>query len=348
MINYLRDSIKNAVNTFVFVLLFVVALCCSVTTSYAQAFKWETVKHNSAEYVTLRSVKEFYRFDRMKVGAKVSLENVATKIEFKSGSQNCYMNGVLFQLSSPIVKKGARYLISRTDLLKLVDPVIRPAHIIKANPFGTVVIDPGHGGRDGGAKGTVLSEKFYALQVSRLVRDKLQAKGYKVVMTRNSDVFVSRQNRVRIANSHPNAVFVSVHFNSFSRASASGIETFTVSPVGVPHIGRGVRRRDYNAVPGNIIDSASIALATAVHSRVLLFLNDVKYGNDFNIIDRGIKRARFDVLQGIKIPSILIEGGFLSNRLEARKVHTRAYQETLANAIVRGIDIYRSSVSKKR
>ena len=103
MINYLRDSIKNAVNTFVFVLLFVVALCCSVTTSYAQAFKWETVKHNSAEYVTLRSVKEFYRFDRMKVGAKVSLENVATKIEFKSGSQNCYMNGVLFQLNSRLL-----------------------------------------------------------------------------------------------------------------------------------------------------------------------------------------------------------------------------------------------------
>ena len=94
------------------------------------------------------------------------------------------------------------------------------------------------------------------------------------------------------------------------------------------------------------MDSASIALATAVHSRALLYLNDVTYGNNFRIADRGIKRARFNVLTGIRIPAILVEGGFLSNRSEAGKVHSGAYQQTLANAIVRAVDVYRGSVSR--
>ena len=78
-------------------------------------------------------------------------------------------------------------------------------------------------------------------------------------------------------------------------------------------MGRDVRKGDFRMVPGNITDSASIALATAAHSRMLLYLNEPKYGNNFKINDRGIKRARFNVLTGIRIPAVLLEGGFISN-----------------------------------
>ena len=110
-------------------------------------------------------------------------------------------------------------------------------------------------------------------------------------------------------------------------------------------MGRGIKPRDYNLVPGNMMDSASIALATAVHSRTMMYLNNEKNGNNFHMEDRGIKRARYNVLTGIEIPGILFEGGFLSNRTEAGKVHSSAYQQTLAAAIVRAVDVYRASTS---
>ncbi len=264
------------------------------------------------------------------------------RLEFRPGSQRCRMNGVLFILSHPVVSSGGRYLLSRTDLVKLVDPVMRPTYIQNARLFKTVVVDAGHGGKDSGSRGFYSNEKVYALKVARMVRDMLQKHGYKVVMTRDSDVFISLGNRVRIANKYPNAVFVSIHFNS-GNSRAHGIETFTISPVGVPHMGRGVRPRDFHKVPGNIMDSASIALATAVHSNTLLALNK----NKFNMLDRGIKRARFNVLTGIKIPAVLVECGFLSNRAEAAKVHTKTYQKTLAVAIVNAVNVYRNAILAK-
>ena len=315
--------------------------------SYGQGFKWSPVKHNGQNYVSLNSVKTFYGFQKMTInGGSITLENKGVKLQLRSGSQQCRMNGVLFILSYPVVPSNGRYIISRTDLVKLIDPVMRPSYINSAKVFNTVVIDAGHGGSDSGAVGHLGTEKSYALKVARLVRDMLEKKGYRVVMTRNSDVFISLPNRVTIANKYPNAIFISIHFNS-ANARASGIETFTVSPVGVPHLGRGVRERDFQLVPGNIMDSASIALATAVHGRTLLYLNNPA-GNNYRIIDRGIKRARFNVLTGIKIPAILFEGGFLSNRAEAAKINTPVYQQTLSSAIVRAVEVYKASVSRRR
>lgn len=329
-----------------YLVLVVCVLSCTGAPVLAQAFRWETVKFNSRDYVTLKSVQKFYYFSKVKYGSVITMENSKVKLELRSGTQRCRMNGVLFILSHPVLKRNGKYLLSRTDLVKLVDPVMRPTYIRNARPFDTVVVDAGHGGRDSGARGYFLNEKEYALKVARMVREQLLRKRYKVVMTRNSDVFISLSNRVRIANKYKNAIFVSIHFNS-GNSRANGIETFTISPVGVPHMGRGVRARDFQMVPGNIMDSASIALATAVHSRTLMYLNDVRFGNNFRVADRGIKRARFNVLTGIRIPAILVEGGFLSNRTEAQKVHSRAYQQTLATAIVRAIDVYRGSVSRR-
>ena len=333
-------NLSLSISVCVFVLL------SSGTRSLGAAFKWEAVKYKGGDYVTLRSVKSFYFFTKMSFGSVITMENAKVKMEVRPGTQRCRMNGVLFILSHPVVSYKSRYLLSRTDLVKLVDPVMRPTYIRNARAFNTVVVDAGHGGKDPGSRGFYSHEKTYTLKMARLVRDLLKKRGYKVVMTRDSDVFISLSNRVWIANKYPGAVFVSIHFNS-GNSRANGIETFTISPVGVPHMGRGVSSRDYNMVPGNIMDSASIALATAVHSRTLLYLNNPKYGNNFKIEDRGIKRARFNVLTGIKIPAILFEGGFLSNRSESGKVHSSAYQVTLATAIVRAIDVYKASVSRR-
>ena len=323
----------------------VILLGTGIPSMAQEPFAWETVKHNGMDYVTLRSVKDFYNFTNIKYGAVITMENTKVKMEVRPSTQRCRMNGVLFILSHPVVAYNGRYLLSRTDLTKLVDPVMRPTYIKSARPFNTVVVDAGHGGKDPGSLGSYSNEKVYTLKIARLVRDMLQQKGCKVVMTRDSDVFISLANRVRIANKYPGAIFISIHFNS-GNARAKGIETFTISPVGVPHMGRGIKPRDYNMVPGNIMDSASIALATAAHSRIMMYLNHESSGKNFRMEDRGIKRARFNVLTGIKIPAILVEGGFLSNRTEAGKVNSSSYQSTLAAAIVRAVDVYRDSIDK--
>ncbi len=330
-----------------FFCIFLVGESTEAASGKSKGFKWEAVTYRGGSCITLRSVAQFYRFKKTQDDKKITLKNSHVKIELEDESQNCRMNGVLFILSHPIVQSKGRYLISKTDLLTLFDPILRPSYIKHASLFKTVVIDAGHGGKDPGSRGRIHHEKYYTLKVARALRDDLQKKGYNVVMTRDSDVFISLANRVRIANKHPDAIFISIHFNS-GQSRAQGIETFTVSPVNVPHLGRGYRSRDARKVPGNISESASIALATAAHSRTLAYLNNAKYGNNFKILDRGIKHARFNVLTGIKIPAILLEGGFISNRAEERKINSSAYTKTLAAALSLAVDIYKNSIEKKQ
>ena len=214
---------------------------------------WETVRHNGQDYVTARSIKEFYGFQSMTVkGSFLELENKAVKIRFTIGGQEVFMNNVKFVFSFKVVSLKGRYLISRIDLGKLVDPVLRPSYIKTATPFDTVIIDPGHGGNDPGAVNRHGVEAQYNLAVSRILKQQLEARRFKVVMTRNSDRFLSLKERVDLANRFQNAIFVSVHFNSGGRGRAEGIEAFTLSPAGVAHYGRGLRQDDFQLRNGNI------------------------------------------------------------------------------------------------
>jgi len=174
-----------------------------------------------------------------------------------------------------------------------------------------------------------------------LAKAQLQAKGFKVVMTRESNRYLTLQERVEFANAiRENAIFVSIHFNSGGRA-ARGIETFTLSPPGVSHYGRGLIAADNQARTGNEHDSANIALATSVHGSLLRRLQK-------HTFDRGIKRARFSVLSGVRHPAILMEGGFMSHPYEARLIANETYQSAVAGGIVDAIAKYRFAVGAKK
>ncbi|MCX6845014.1 MAG: N-acetylmuramoyl-L-alanine amidase [Verrucomicrobia bacterium] len=165
----------------------------------------------------------------------------------------------------------------------------------------------------------------------------LEKRGFKVVMTRESDRYLSLQERVDVANARTEgALFLSIHFNS-GGSEARGIETFTLSPAGVSHYGRDTIASDYTERAGNEHDSANVALATAVHGSVLRRLGT-------NTFDRGIKRARFSVLSGVKHPAILFEGGFMSHQREARLIQNEKYQKAIAVGIVDAIAKYRSAL----
>jgi N-acetylmuramoyl-L-alanine amidase len=177
----------------------------------------------------------------------------------------------------------------------------------------TVVIDAGHGGYDrGGIPGQRIAEKTMTLDVAQRLKVLLAANGYRVVMTRDSDVFVPLPTRVAIANSYRDAIFVCIHFNSAKRVGADGIETYFYS-------------RD------------SLPLASAVHYFV---------AGGAPTPNRGVRRRGFYVLRKTKIPAVLVECGFLTNPGEGEYAQTASYRQKLAEEIAAGIR-GRSSVASR-
>jgi N-acetylmuramoyl-L-alanine amidase len=179
-------------------------------------------------------------------------------------------------------------------------------------PSTIVVIDAGHGGHDrGGIAGQRVSESMMNLDVALRLRSVLQSYGYRVVMTRDSDVFIPLGTRVAIGNSYRDAIFVCIHFNATPRRSASGIETYFYS-------------------------SQSLPLASAIHYYV---------AGGAPSENRGVRRRGFFVLRRTTIPSVLVECGFLTNPTEAQYAENAAYRQKLALEIAHGIQ-NRSSVAR--
>jgi N-acetylmuramoyl-L-alanine amidase len=300
---------------------------------------WHVIDVGGRDYITLESIRNFYNplfgFTGFRQqGNHVWLMSNKLVIKASVGSQELLMNNMKFILSFPVISHGDKTLISRLDLVKLVDPILNPSHIQGAEYFDTVVVDAGHGGHDAGARGVYGYEKNFALKMAQHLRTALMARGFKVVLTRSTDSFISLSGRVSIANQIPNSIFISLHLNS-GGSTASGIETWALTPQNAAAtISRG---GGYNAsgTTGNKQDSANIALASAVQARVL---------STVKVVDRGIKRAQWSVLTGIKKPGILFEGGFVTNAKECLLIASDSYQKTVAVAIADAVANYRKAL----
>ncbi len=299
--------------------------------------KWDISTIGGVDYVKLNDVWKFYKFTR-KPGKQgcVSYGAGNRVVSVRPSRQDFYVNNYRYILSYPVRDLDGQLMISTTDMKKLVDPVLRPRYSAASGTVTTVVIDPGHGGHDAGAVSAYAREKDCNLAVALKLKKKLERQGFKVVMTREGDYFLTLKQRVDIANATPNSIFVSIHHNSGRRA-AEGIETFTLAPHGTTS--PFARTRRYAELCGNDQDSQNIALATAVHSRAIF---------STKAVDRGIQRARFSVLCTIQRPAILFEGGFVSNAEEGRKISSNAYRETLAESICQGVVSYSQTVGGRR
>lgn len=320
-------------------------LFVGISPGFSQSDKnngWTIIKHEGKDYLSVKDIQRFYNFSRLtRTGNTVKLENSKVEMKLTVGGNECLMNNVKFVFSDPVIASGNGVYVSRIDLAKLIDPVLRPSYIKNAGNFRTVILDAGHGGKDPGATNPIGTEAKYNLLLANKLKTLLEAKGFKVVMVRQSDRYYTLQERVNIANKvTEDAIFISLHFNSGGKA-ARGIETFTLSPPGVSHYGSNLKASDAQARAGNEHDSANIALATAIHGSVLRRLGE-------NTFDRGIKRARFSVLSGVKHPAVLFEGGFMSHPYEARLIAHESYQNALAVGIVEAINRYRYAVGAKK
>lgn len=315
-------------------LTMLLALMLSLAGAVCAQGIWSVTEIGGVDYVKLSDVWRFYKYKPRKGRPGcVSYGGGKHVVSLKSGQQDFYVNNYRYVLSHPVREYNDELMISSVDMRKLVDPVLRP-RFSPENKLRTVVLDPGHGGHDAGAVSSIAKEKDLNLAVARKLRRMLEQQGYRVVMTRDADYFLTLQERVAIANRIPDSIFVSIHHNS-GRRDASGIETFTLAPQGTTS--PFARSRRNAELAGNNQDSENIALATAVHSRAIRCTS---------AIDRGIQRARFSVLCTIQRPAILFEGGFVSNAAECRKMATGKYQDILAHSICQGIVAYNNTVCR--
>ena len=184
-----------------------------------------------------------------------------------------------------------------------------PSHALKP----LIVIDPGHGGTDEGAKVSTFMEKKLTLMTSLLLKKHLEKLGYRVTMTRSRDVYIPLPRRVSIANKAKGSLFVSVHFNSSPSIEAKGIEIF------------------YYDSKEQWRTRASKRLASCILYRMV---------DQTDAISRGTKQGNFHVIRETDMPAVLVEGGFITNRDERGKLRDKAYLDRLAAGIAEGIDKY--------
>ena len=296
---------------------------------------WTVVKSEGRDYLTMDNIADFYGLSKVRrKDREASATSGVRSIRATSGSPDFFINNLKFILSYPAIERDGHVCISRMDLVKLIEPVMRPSRIKNAEPIDTVVLDAGHGAHDSGAMSIYGPEKSFALDVVLRAKALLQATGLKVVLTRSDDTFVTLDERARIASQYKRGIFIAVHFNS--GGYGTGVEAFTLAPRGVPSMmSDGPRVSDLNECRGNARDAENIALATATHAALVV---------KTRMFDRGLKRARFVVIRDITIPGVLIEGGFQTNPYDAKMIATAGYRQILAQAILQAVDNYRRAV----
>lgn len=217
-------------------------------------------------------------------------------------------------------------------------------------PVQTVVIDPGHGGKDPGAIGVGgLREKDVTLAVGQGLGRELSARGFRVVYTREDDRTIGLEERTAIAESVAGDVFVSVHANAAPRRSVNGVETWYLNQNHERHSLNLAARE--NGIPRSQVDDLqhtvaklqmeeimphSRRLARLVQERIVRGLPSPQKPQDL-----GVKQGPFYVLFLSSMPSILVETGFLTNREDAARLRDRVWRDLLAKQIAEGLVSYR-------
>ena len=271
-----------------------------------------------------------YEGDRTNLTCRVRTPNGGFTLS--TGSQLASFEGTSYWLGYAPLSADGDVLVHHLDARKNLEPLgADPLRFPPAN--GTVVIDPGHGGQNTGTQSVSdrTCEKEWTLDWALRLAPLLASNGWRVVLTRTNDVEVSLADRVSLADAVKADLFVSLHFNSGSpNAELAGVETFCLTPVGLPS----TLTRDYEddmtkEFPNNAHDGQNLRYAFRLHRAVL---------DATSAVDRGIRRARFmGVLRGQNRPAVLLEAGYLSNPREAQLIATPAYRQRLAQAVARAL-----------
>ena len=320
-------------------LLPVLALGWSPLPLRAAPAAMETADFAGHRYVRITDWARAANFDArwLQRDETIQLTNRSFRFVFQKDSHNSEFNGVNVLLCYPfVVDKGVAYL-AEADLRQTLAPLFSPT----PNPGGarirTIVIDPGHGGKDPGFQVGSHQEKKYTLLLAQELLSQLKHAGFNASLTRTRDVYVDKSARPEIARQRGADLFISLHWNATSvgKNDVKGVQTYCLTPAGAASSNSGDDVSDVEAKPGNRNDRQNLLLAYDLQKSLT---------HDLGADDHGVRRARFAVLCDAQMPAILIEGGYMSHPAESKRIYDAGYRHGMAGAIVAGVLAYKRQV----
>jgi len=275
----------------------------------------------------------------LKRGESVELVKSGVRLQFAVASREASFNGVQLWLLLPLTTRNGEVYLSQLDIDNTFRPLLAPPRNPPGKKVRTICLDAGHGGKDPGNRVGGRQEKEYTLRLTLELRDQLRRAGFKVALTRAGDSYPSLSDRPGAARRARADLFLSLHFNAAEngRADARGSEVYALTPAGAASTNARGEGANTGAFPGNRSDSANLLLAFQIQKSLLGQLHSE---------DRGVRRARFEVLREATMPAVLIEAGFLSHPVEGKKIFTAEYRRQMARAIVAGIQAYQKIVER--
>ncbi|KQC07368.1 MAG: hypothetical protein APR54_01005 [Candidatus Cloacimonas sp. SDB] len=308
-----------------------------------------------------KAFKAFIKEDVIDHRLRINLYGCQLIILMESSFLTC--NGDIYNFEFPLLQLNDKLFLPRTFLTESL-PLILPDQIkfeenrLKVenpsdNRIKTIVLDPGHGGRDPGAVGYSGStyEKDLVLEIARKLKKVLEKNlDVEVLLTRDCDEFVSLQQRTEFANRHKADLFVSIHINAHHNTKAKGIEVYYLSTAKTDGA------RAVEALENSVVydyeggeeavkkyDDLAFILADMAQSEHLeeSYQQSVKLQHylvdQTGANDRGVKQANFFVLRGAFMPAVLLELGYITNKEEEKILKKSSYQNLLVSAIFKGI-----------
>lgn len=299
------------------------------------AADWAPEDIDGVSCVSLEALRSFYKFTPVQQSGDPAgvqrIGNGSFSISFGPDARDISIQGYRLRLSEPVRRNAAgELMIAKLDLVKLIDPVLRPCYIAGREPVKSVIIDPGHGGLDTGRAGKDIRESDLTLALALELEKLLKQRGYHVELTRRQNIFVSEPQRARStgksggADGASGSIFISLHLNN-ARSDLSGIRSYATAPAGTSG----------SSVPGNVHDAANIALAFSLHAALVA---------GTGAADGGVSRAHYSLLNSVHCPAALIELGNAGNPAECELLNRADYRSRLALALADGIDAYAAAM----
>ena len=287
---------------------------------------------------------------------KITLCRGSDRINLMVGSAIAVVNGAKYDLGAPVETHKGMVVIPAKFKRKIIDSLfsryVLKDELVRVEQIKKIIIDPGHGGKDPGAIGrTGLKEKDVNLDIAKRIRKLLMQRDIEVIMTRETDEFVSLAERSRIANSKDVDLFISIHANANRVRRVHGFEIYYLSGkvddssrafLTAKNIDPDIKDAsffqptlDIKATLWDLIFTQNRAESIELAHYICHLVND-----NLDIKVSGLKNACFQVLKKTRMPAILIEVGYLSNSYEERMLNNSFYRQQIAEAIASGIEGY--------
>jgi N-acetylmuramoyl-L-alanine amidase len=332
----------------------------------------EITTFQGAQYIPLTKICDVYGLSwKWDPYIKTATIERKGKIVLMAGSSKILVNGSEVELDRPVIQSGGTVYVPvsfvRLGLSRIVESVLAGQPVEKALSEGgnkrftirSVVIDPGHGGKDPGAIGIRmhLKERSLTLAIAKKLRDDLEAKGMRVIMTRDDDTFIPLPRRTEIANKSGVDLFISIHINASRSRLLNGFECYYLSEA-TDDNARALEALENSSL--RLGDSAAMEHSSGVDKALWdmtlsenrresaalasYICNTVE--RDMETKNRGIRSARFFVLKGTRMPAVLLEMGYISNITEEKKMSEGQYWDRMVDAVAKGILAYRSEYER--